>query len=164
MNRGNVPQPNNSKNMRAAAGAAEYIPTLTVDNVDTFITKSQQHGWKFISTVPSDISEKLADPSLHRETLAESPCVLILGNEDEGLPRRMVRSTDAKITIAGNTKLAKRAGIESLNVGVAGGVILNAMLGRQASTAIVEEKEEPTASTTTSGDFLITEEGEEPLW
>jgi len=134
--------PSNAAALRASAGALEYLPILNVpQTIDplTFIASSQKNGWQFVSAVaPPAPNEPASTHPPHAflhdmevNLAAEKPTVLVLGNEDQGLSGQFVKRTDARISIGGGGgRRASEAGLDSLNVGVAGGVLLEWFVGR----------------------------------
>jgi len=73
----------------------------------------------------------------------------MLGNEEYGLPKWLVGAADQRITITGQSALAKDAELDSLNVSVAAALLTERFLakpdgkkkGASAAPEKVEEKE-----------------------
>lgn len=124
---------------RASAGASEVLDTLVVRDPKTFIEVSQAAGWQFYGAVaPSDDDDRASDRSGKRPDVLDarsmiespawtSPCVLVLGNEDLGLPRWMKKLLSRHITITGSPAAAQH-GVNSLNVSVAGAILAEKFL------------------------------------
>lgn len=127
---------------KAASGAAEEIPIFTVQSPQKFIKESQKAGWVFYAAGPASgrkTTEKLTIGQLaNRNPLAESPGVLILGSEGNGLPRDLRKLSDYEVTIPS----ASRVSVESLNVSVAGGILCNALLNPHTNEPAEEEPAE----------------------
>lgn len=113
---------------KASSGALECLPFYRVGSPTEFIKESQlpeNGGWTFVTAHCADGQDKtlpLADlPSL----AANSPTVLVVGNEGAG-PRAAVRAASDYLVEIPN----RRSGevIESLNVSVATALLLNQML------------------------------------
>jgi 21S rRNA (GM2251-2'-O)-methyltransferase len=113
--------------LKASAGAAENITIFSVDKPAGFIVDSKAAGWKVYAAVapekgvdrPSISVEKLDDP------LSDSPIILMLGSEGEGLRWNLRSKADVDLYIRGANG---RGSVDSLNVSVAAGVLCNALL------------------------------------
>lgn len=138
--------------LRTSAGALEYLPVLLVppkiDPLD-FISASQYQGWHFVSAVaplaPGDGARKVQRHAflhdLPTNPVATKPTVLVLGNEDQGLPLAFAKKTDQRVSIRGPKKGAVEAGLDSLNVGIAGAVLVDWLLTQRKGAGKVVEKE-----------------------
>lgn len=60
----------------------------------------------------------------------KDPCVLMLGNEDLGLPRSLVEEAQHKVTIGEASEGAQHADVDSLNVSAAAAILINRFLDR----------------------------------
>lgn len=138
---------------KTSAGASEYLNLLRVRNEETFIHESQQWGWQFYSAVAPGTVRKGYGPKkkivlaeeMQTSPLTEGPCVLVLGNEDLGLPGAFVKMTDCGVGIGGRTNVAATAGLDSLNVGVAAALLIERFLrkpGKAQMAALKATKEE----------------------
>lgn len=122
--------------LRTSAGASEYMDIIRVGNESAFITQSRAAGWKFYSAVAPSASSKdariktLSLEDLEISPLIEHPCVIVLGNEDLGLPPAFVRSTDFGISIRGRTRESEKAGVDSLNVSIAAALLVERFVRR----------------------------------
>ncbi|SPQ22176.1 6a7bd6cb-4911-4b59-960b-2f010ebedabf [Thermothielavioides terrestris] len=118
--------------LKASAGAAETLPLFSIASLPDFLSASRANGWTVYAAVAEapprgakqrrnvdlrDIEE--ADP-LRRE-----PCVLLLGNEGEGLSRFVVQKADYEVNIP---NMSASAAVDSLNVSVAAGLLCSAFL------------------------------------
>lgn len=134
---------------KSSAGASEFVTTLTVSDPEKFIGASSANGWKFYSAVapthPTSADQHIQPLDSLVYPLATDPCVLVLGNEDLGLPFHFTRLTQHLITITGSSEAAAKAGLDSLNVSVAGAVLCNRFLQKppDAITHRGMETEEP---------------------
>lgn len=130
--------------VRASAGAAEVVDVLSVRDPRSFVEASQAHGWRFYAAVAPGAAARVAELADVEDGVAERhPCVLVVGNEDEGLPGWLVRLVSDRVTIAGSA-VAGRHGVDSLNVSVAGGILLEKLL--RDSRPIGQRREEEAAS------------------
>ncbi|KAK2739859.1 hypothetical protein FQN57_006435 [Myotisia sp. PD_48] len=125
--------------MKTSAGACENIPFLSVRDIPSFIQKSQANGWKFYAAEAPSATQNIRTqpiiPTLKTlsSKLRESPCVLMLGNEDAGLSGKIKSRADAFISIPGvysTGAFEDIANISSLNVGVASALLCEAFLCR----------------------------------
>ena len=68
--------------------------------------------------------------------LTKGPCILMLGAEGEGLRANLTAKADILLSIAGGRKDdGVDVGVDSLNVGVAAGVLMEAFLRRAQKEA-----------------------------
>jgi 21S rRNA (GM2251-2'-O)-methyltransferase len=121
--------------LKASAGASENMTLFTVKTPAGFIVDSQAKGWKVFAAVaplknpkPQTISistDDLGDP------LAESPCLLMLGSEGEGLRWNLRSKADVELYIQG---CGQSYNVDSLNVSVATGILCNSFVGGKKAT------------------------------
>lgn len=124
--------------LKASAGAAESLALFSVSALPEFLNASRANGWTVYAAVAEgpasgggggglkqrrqvdvrDVSE--TDP-LRRE-----PCVLLVGNEGEGLARLLVKKADYEVNIP--NLAVPGSGVDSLNVSVAVGLLCSAFL------------------------------------
>lgn len=103
---------------RTAEGALEIVPVFDCTDLSSAL-RDFRAGQTFVVG---------ADPQSNRslyETDVSFPCVVVLGNEREGLSPRVKRRCDVLVRVPGGEAL------QSLNVSVAAGIIL-AELSRRA--------------------------------
>jgi len=141
--------------LKASAGASETVTLFSVNKPAGFVADSKRAGWKVYAAVAPRASLGTAQgppktPSPRRSTpeipaitthdlllsnpLDSDPCILMLGNEGEGLRWNLRSKADVEIAIAGSG--AHRGGVDSLNVSVAAGILCHAFvsgsgMGRQ---------------------------------
>lgn len=138
--------------LKASAGASESVTLFSVNKPAGFITDSKSAGWKVYAAVaPRASSAPIQSYSRRRSTapvissppnsaptmttsdlllsnpLSQSPCILMLGNEGEGLRWNLRSKADVELSIAGGAQKG-RGGVDSLNVSVAAGVLCQAFL------------------------------------
>lgn len=97
--------------VRASAGTAVRIPVARVTNLSRTLRAWREAGVRVVGAVVSGGE----DVSNLRGT---QPTVLVLGSEHEGLRRLVRESCDALVS------LRSPKGVESLNVGVAAGILI----------------------------------------
>ncbi len=107
------------KVVRATAGAIFRLP-LAEANADDFWAWAEARG----VTVTATVSEGGVAPE---DLRGEGPVAVVIGNEAHGLPEWVAKRSQARVTIP-------RGGqVESLNAGVAAGIVLYAA-ARQSNT------------------------------
>jgi 21S rRNA (GM2251-2'-O)-methyltransferase len=117
--------------LKASAGASENIRIFSVNKPAGFVKDSKAAGWKVYAAVappgpagpqgiaPSVMLNKLEAP------LDSDPCILMLGGEGEGLRWSLRGKADVEVVIEGSSD---KAGVDSLNVSVAAGILCNTFL------------------------------------
>ncbi len=116
--------------LKASAGASENVTLFTIKTPAGFIEDSKRHGWKIFAAVAPNTNHapggpvKLTTDDLYNP-LHDAPSILMLGNEGEGLRWNLRSKADVEVSIPGSTS---RAGVDSLNVSVATGILCTAML------------------------------------
>ena len=119
--------------LRASAGAVEFLPTLVVDDAKAFMTASKRAGWRFMGAMPPAKGKDSRKINvMTEETILgdRQPSVVILGNEDQGLDAQIKEACDKAVTIPAAGDRAAKAGIDSLNVSVAGTMLFSRLLQR----------------------------------
>lgn len=129
--------------LKAAAGAAESLPILSVDQPGSFIENSQKRGWKFYAAVSpssSDSETVTGRPFYSMSTLGtptqQHPCILVLGSEGEGLRWNVQKKADFLLGIE-----AQRTGfgdLDSLNVSVTAALLCHAFLKKPETVGKVK--------------------------
>lgn len=119
---------------KASSGACEAIPILAVSRPSDFIARSGKEGWRICAAVaPENQANRLhkqltpAGISL-TNPLARNPCILMLGSEGFGLRANLRTKADLDVTILSGVSGSSSVGVDSLNVGVAGAVLLDAFM------------------------------------
>mmetsp|Transcript_36885 Transcript_36885/g.59668 ORF Transcript_36885/g.59668 Transcript_36885/m.59668 type:complete len:471 (+) Transcript_36885:54-1466(+) len=111
---------------KASAGAAEAMEVKEVNNMPNFLELSKQNGWTVLGTSMEPDAIPCGSLSL------EKPAILVLGNEGHGLRTNVKNMCDMMICIPG-----KNVGglVDSLNVSVAGGILLSCLSGSMNAKA-----------------------------
>lgn len=108
---------------KASAGALEVMNIHSANNMMKFLDDSKQNGWQVVGT-------SLGDDSVTLEALPLSkPTILIMGNEGHGLRSNILARCDHRVTIPCGRR--SNALVDSLNVSVATGILLNHLQGGQ---------------------------------
>ncbi|KAM0333128.1 hypothetical protein ACHAQA_001787 [Verticillium albo-atrum] len=115
--------------VKAAAGAAEELAIFSVADPVTFLEESQKAGWaSYVAVAPASGSstrqQLTADELAEEDPLREQPCILVLGNEGEGLSRKIMSRASHQVTI--QRQPAGRSSVDSLNVSVAAALLCDA--------------------------------------
>ena len=138
---------NSSILAKASSGAVEAVQILALPSPANFVYKSGKAGWKVFGAVPppSEVSRSLQsspakDASKYitatsvavGSPLAKHPCILMLGAEDEGLRDNLKNRADHFVSIAQGERGASSplVGVDSVNVGVAAGVLVESFMRR----------------------------------
>jgi 21S rRNA (GM2251-2'-O)-methyltransferase len=103
---------------RASAGAMERMDLFSVSSLPKFLDFSYANGWNIVGT---DLNAKNSTPLC--DYTPKLPTILVIGSEGAGLRRQVSASCRDHIYISGQ---GKDALLDSLNVSVATGVLLNA--------------------------------------
>ncbi len=102
--------------LKVSMGAAFRLPLLTLDEEESAdLTRLRAAGWRIAGASPAPEADPLA--SWRRE----GPVALALGEEAEGLPEPWSGGCDLLL------RIPMRAGVDSLNVSVAAGILLHAL-------------------------------------
>jgi 23S rRNA (guanosine2251-2'-O)-methyltransferase len=108
---------------RVSAGAAERVPVARVPNLGQALDHARTAG---LWTVGLD--EK-AEDDLWSSAMLERPVGLVLGAEDKGISQNIARRCDAFV------RIPQAGAIASLNVAVAGAVVMYEIARRSGSSA-----------------------------
>lgn len=100
--------------MRSSAGAARLIPVAQVSNLATAIEQTKKAGFWMVGADLNGEDVKKAD--------LPRPFALVLGSEGEGLHQLVRSKCDVVVTIQ---RGGGGPGVGSLNVGVAGAILLH---------------------------------------
>ena len=112
----------NPKVVRASMGSIFHIKLLTAENISDTILNLKKQKFQIISTSPSSI-KSIADIQV------QSPVALILGGEAEGVAQDLQKIADENIAVK------KYGKAESLNVSVAGGILLQTLADKIFSSS-----------------------------
>ncbi len=120
--------------LKASAGAAESLTLFSIASLPEFLNASRDNGWAVYAAVAGE--ETAATTRQRRcvslrdvedtNPLLRQPCVLLVGNEGEGLDRLTVKKADYEVNIPNLSPPG--TGVDSLNVSVAAGLLCSAFL------------------------------------
>ncbi|KAI2463461.1 hypothetical protein F4781DRAFT_416511 [Annulohypoxylon bovei var. microspora] len=141
----------NSIATKASAGASEVIKIFAVDSILDFLTRSKEADWAVYAAVaPNGRHKGGKHLTLDRidlyDPLSTSPTILVVGNESEGLGKDTRRLADFEVSIPNQSRFPL---VDSLNVGVATGILCSAFLKNQHGgqfDKILEPKENESGS------------------
>jgi 23S rRNA (guanosine2251-2'-O)-methyltransferase len=103
--------------VRASAGAALKIPIAQVANLASFLETAKKKGFWIVGADMDGQDAKKAD--------VPRPFVLVMGSEGEGLHQLVRKKCDLIVGISSGG--AAGAGVSSLNVGVAAGILIHSL-------------------------------------
>jgi 21S rRNA (GM2251-2'-O)-methyltransferase len=120
--------PLNSVVSKASAGALEVMTIRSSSNLMRFLDDSKLTGWQVVGTSVDDSAVALETLSLAQ------PTILVMGSEGHGLRPTVLSRCNHKVFIPCGR--ASSALVDSLNVSVASGILLNhiATAGRASSS------------------------------
>jgi len=125
---------------KASSGACEAVRLFALPQPANFVFDSAKAGWKVYAAVAPAIPGKASARDVGRSVtttalsasspLAQHPCILMLGSEGEGLRANLTTKADRLLSIehGGRMEDVPDVGVDSLNVGVAAGVLMEAFL------------------------------------
>lgn len=99
--------------VRASAGAARLIPVAQVSNLGSALESAKKEGFWIVGADMAGVDAQKAD--------LPRPFALVVGSEGEGVHDLIKKKCDV---VVGVRRAANAKGIDSLNVGVAGGILL----------------------------------------
>ena len=101
---------------KASAGALEEAPVYAVPNLPRALEDAKAQGWRVLGAGVGENSVPVSglDPT--------QPSVLVVGSEGEGLRTTVRRACDALVQVG---SAPDNSGVDSLNVGVAGAILLH---------------------------------------
>ncbi|KAJ1936470.1 Ribose methyltransferase [Linderina pennispora] len=109
---------------KASAGALEATRFLRCRNVDRFVEKSRENGWLVVSAAVGGLGDpRVATVGGMGEI--DRPVLLVLGNEGGGVRSSVLDMSHVLLSIPMRSELPRY--LDSLNVGVAAGVILSSL-------------------------------------
>ncbi|KAF2862889.1 alpha/beta knot, partial [Piedraia hortae CBS 480.64] len=112
---------------KVSAGACEGVRLLGVGRPAQFVDGCRDFGWGVYAAAAAEGGLTTREVG---GLLRERPCLLMLGAEGEGLRGNLMRRADGIVRIVGGGK-GMELGVDSLNVGVAAGVLMEGFLRRE---------------------------------
>jgi len=141
---------------KASSGACEAVRLLHLPRPANFVSESAKAGWHVYAAVAppvpngvlavnipaNQVGKRITTGSVQRNSpLVRHPCLLLLGAEGEGLRANLISKADHLLSIEGASRNQEvpDVGVDSLNVGVAAGLLMEAFL-RKPVNAITQRK------------------------
>lgn len=121
---------------KVSAGALESFPIYLCESPFKFFEKSAAQGWNIIAAVPPDVGVTTAKriiPSELSTVNVESPSLLVVGSEGDGLRRSLLQRCTHVVSISNGSVPPKKSNnsveispfLDSLNVSVASALLLS---------------------------------------
>ncbi|KAK0261035.1 hypothetical protein LTR91_017823 [Friedmanniomyces endolithicus] len=138
---------------KASSGACEAVPLLALPRPSSFVVDSAKAGWQVYAAVAPDAGDVVSAKEVvtrastsgvaAESPLRTEPIILMLGAEGEGLRANLTRQADCLVSIEreGSGERAVDVGVDSLNVSVAAGVLMEAFLRRPQMESGIETAE-----------------------
>nr|XP_054749014.1 uncharacterized protein LOC129254561 [Lytechinus pictus] len=113
---------------KASSGVMEIMPVYAAPHIPSYLENEKQKGWSVVgASVGSCSSSNESIPcNKYKQT---GPILLVVGNEGFGLSNDIIEQCSEFISVPAGRQL--HAGIDSLNVSVATGILLHSILGRR---------------------------------
>ncbi|GAN05412.1 RNA methyltransferase, TrmH family [Mucor ambiguus] len=113
---------------KVSSGAIEMMDIYSTPNLVKLLKESHANGWEIIGAA-GDASPSM-NLSQFRENTRQKPVILVLGNEGTGLRTNVKNGCNAFVSIpsAIDKDTAFNGSVDSLNVGVAAGVLISTAL------------------------------------
>ncbi|EME46269.1 hypothetical protein DOTSEDRAFT_125762, partial [Dothistroma septosporum NZE10] len=126
---------------KASSGACEAVRLLSLPQPSNFAYESARAGWKIYAAVAPTPGSRDAARTITTSAVASAspllqhPCILMLGAEGEGLRENLRNRADYFVSIEGSVKPQSMpdVGVDSLNVGVSAGVLIEAFFRKPAN-------------------------------
>ncbi|KAI7364198.1 hypothetical protein KC354_g5886 [Hortaea werneckii] len=138
---------------KASSGACEAVQLLALPKPANFVFDSAKAGWRIYASVAPTLPGQSTARDVSRQTtttavsldspLARAPVILMLGAEGEGLRSNLTSKADHLISIEAEEKTNRAVsdvGVDSLNVGVAAGVLIEAFMRKPGTGTTAAEK------------------------
>jgi len=111
---------------KSSAGALEYFTIVHTKVLHRFLSQCKSKGWTILGTLGVKNAANVNSYSL------KAPAILVLGSEGEGLSSGVSQLCDTLLQIEGVPSNSGNAQLlDSLNVGVASGIILHHLTSKQ---------------------------------
>ncbi|CAO3614874.1 unnamed protein product [Mucor fragilis] len=113
---------------KVSSGAIEMMDIYSTPNLVKLLKESHANGWEIIGAA-GDASPSMNLPQF-RENTSQKPVILVLGNEGTGLRTNVKNGCNAFVSIpsAIGENASFNGSVDSLNVGVAAGVLISTAL------------------------------------
>lgn len=114
---------------KVSSGAIEVMDIYSTSNLTKFLKSSHANGWEVVGAA-GDANPSVAVTQL--SDICQKPTILVLGNEGTGLRTNVKNACSLFVSIpkAINTNDHFNGSVDSLNVGVAAGILISSALSR----------------------------------
>ncbi|KAJ2827683.1 hypothetical protein IWW50_001761 [Coemansia erecta] len=109
---------------KASSGAMECMDIYRVSRHENFFAKVQKNGWLVVCATISSAGDTRMETIDSMPPLS-APTILVIGNERSGIPDSILEQSDLNVYISPRAELPNY--IDSLNAGVAAGIILSSL-------------------------------------
>ncbi|KAJ2793349.1 hypothetical protein H4S07_007080, partial [Coemansia furcata] len=109
---------------KTSSGAMECLAIYRMAEAPNVLTKARKNGWSVVCTTVSEADLGESNP-LNRISKLNGPTILVLGSEGGGVSRDIQSLSDINVHIPPRSDIPSY--IDSLNVGVAAGILLSAL-------------------------------------
>lgn len=116
---------------KASSGAMEVLDVYGYEKLEEMLRWKATQGWHIVGTVGADVGEPLVPVTRCSDFQMSKPTLLLLGGEGTGLSRGLLSLCETLLSIPAGRAL--HSGIDSLNVSVATGILLHALLSSRRS-------------------------------
>lgn len=116
--------PFNATVSKASAGAMEAQIVHQTGVMHRFLAKARDEGWDVVGAAAEEARAEVVS-----QFDVRAPTVLVMGNEGSGLRTNVRRACNRLIAIPGGPGVA--AGVDSLNVSVAAGILAHSLLANR---------------------------------
>ncbi|KAI5359621.1 putative 50S ribosomal protein L30e [Septoria linicola] len=135
---------------KASSGACEAMRLLSVSQPSNFVHNSSKYRWKVYAAVAPTGKQDFSGQFLSTSNVAadsplvKHPCILMLGAEGEGLRQNLRNRADHFVSIEGGQRAdnVPDVGVDSMNVGVATGVLLEAFMRKPVGASNITASDE----------------------
>ncbi|XP_037320608.2 rRNA methyltransferase 1, mitochondrial [Pungitius pungitius] len=116
---------------KASSGVMEVIGVYGYESLQDMLKVKVARGWQVVGSVGAGAEEPPIPVTSCLDFRMTKPTVLLMGGEGEGLSRELLSLCQTLLTIPAGRELFP--GVESLNVSVASGILLHALLSSRGS-------------------------------
>nr|XP_043870075.1 rRNA methyltransferase 1, mitochondrial [Solea senegalensis] len=111
---------------KASSGVLEVLGVYGCENLKDMVKLKVKRGWQVVGTVAADADGSVIPVTQCSDFHMTKPTLLLMGGEGEGLSQELLSLCQTLLTIPAGRDLC--AGVESLNVSVATGILLHSLL------------------------------------
>ncbi|XP_059181080.1 rRNA methyltransferase 1, mitochondrial [Centropristis striata] len=116
---------------KASSGVMEVLEVYGYEKLEDMLQVKLAQGWQVVGTVGAAAEEAGPPVTQCSDFQMTKPTVLLMGGEGEGLSQQLLSLCQTLLTIPPGRELS--LGVESLNVSVATGILLHALLSSRSS-------------------------------